>query len=106
MGSTLPTLPSLDSLVDIPTPLAPARPSESVIPADPNAVTQGASSAEPTAINSGLFGQFETWLTTSTANIVAVVIGIVLIAGAVWGFDQVRDTITSTAKGAAEIAAS
>ena len=50
-------------------------------------------------------GTITSWLTASSANIVAVLIGLVLVAGAVWGFDTVRDTVISTAKGAAELAA-
>lgn len=38
-------------------------------------------------------------------DIVAIIIGIVLIAGAVWGFSTVRDTTISVAKKGAEIAA-
>ena len=50
-------------------------------------------------------GTITSWLSASSANIVAVLIGLVLVAGAVWGFDTVRDTVISTAKGAAELAA-
>ena len=50
-------------------------------------------------------GTITSWLTASSANIVAVLIGLVLVAGAVWGFDTVHDTVISTAKGAAALAA-
>jgi hypothetical protein len=48
-----------------------------------------------------MFAGLETWLVSSSANIVAVIIGLVLIAGAIFGLSQVRDTIISGAKFAA-----
>ena len=65
----------------------------------------GAQGAAIKASPSGIFASLETWLTSSASNIVAVLIGIVLIAGAVWSFSSVKDTFISTAKGAAELAA-
>ena len=50
-------------------------------------------------------GSITSWLSASSSNIVAVLIGLVLVAGAVWGFDTVHDTVISTAKGAAALAA-
>jgi hypothetical protein len=75
------------------------NPSTGLFPANPAA---GGSSP---AIVTGWLTSLEQWLTTSSANIVAVLIGLVLIAGAVFGFSQVRETVVSTAKGAAAIAA-
>ena len=96
----------------IETPLAPARPNPSATSLPNTDTLQGAiASLTGTAQNAassgatGLFGSLETWLTSSATNIVAVLIGLVLVAGAVWGFDQVRETVVSTAKGAAELAA-
>jgi hypothetical protein len=39
------------------------------------------------------------------ADIAAVMVGLVLIAGAIFSFSQVKDTIVTTAKGAATLAA-
>jgi hypothetical protein len=116
-------LDNLGDIVDIPTPLAPARPNATV-PESTNVPAVDASNAAAVvdnilgtsvgnsvaksgtnAVGSGLIGSFETWLTSSTANIVAVLVGLVLIAGAIWGLDQVRETVVSTARGAAELAA-
>jgi len=100
----------------IETPLAPARPNPSATTL-PNTDTlqgaiasltgtaQAAASSGAKSVTTSLFGSLETWLTSSATNIVAVLIGLVLVAGAVWGFDQVRETVVSTAKGAAELAA-
>ena len=100
----------------IETPLAPARPNSSSTSL-PNTDTldatiasltgavQGVATSGAKSVTTGMFGSLETWLTSSTANIVAVLIGLVLIAGAVWGFDTVHDTVISTAKGAAALAA-
>ena len=70
-----------------------------------NAGSSMSPSGNASSTPGGFFGALETWLTNSTVNIVAVLIGLVLIAGAVWGFDTVRETVVSTAKGAAELAA-
>lgn len=47
---------------------------------------------------SSMLGQFETWLTSSSGNIVAVLIGLILIAGAIFSFSTVKDTVISGAK--------
>jgi hypothetical protein len=97
-------------------PLAPARPNSSSTSLPntdtlPNAiasltgVAQGTATSGAKSVTTGMFGSLETWLASSTANIVAVLIGLVLVAGAVWGFDTVHDTVISTAKGAAALAA-
>lgn len=52
-----------------------------------------------------LLSNFETWLSSSSANIVSVVVGFILIAGAVFSFSSVKDTVVSTAKTAAKLAA-
>lgn len=93
------------------TPLAPVRPNTTPAPASTSETgTQsesGSGSADYVAqLKAALSGTgIEQWLTASSVNIVAVVIGLVLVAGAVWGLDQVRETVVSTAKGAADLAA-
>lgn len=101
----------------IETPLATARPNPSSTATPNTSILSQLESAtskiadeesgtkNSTAQATGLFAQFEQWLTTSSTNIVAVLIGLVLVAGAVWGFDAVKETVTSTAKGAAKLAA-
>lgn len=54
---------------------------------------------------SGFISQIENWLTNSSANVVSVLIGLVLIAGAVFSFSTVRDTVVGVAKRGAELAA-
>jgi hypothetical protein len=61
--------------------------------------------ASDAPLGSGILGQFEQWLQSEASNTVAVVIGLVLIAGAVFSFSQVKDTIVSTTKGVASLAA-
>lgn len=61
--------------------------------------------ASGASLGSGILGQFELWLQSEASNTVSVIVGLVLIAGAVWGFDTVRDSVVSTAKGAAALAA-
>ena len=97
-------------------PLAPARPNSSSTSL-PNTDTLQSTIASLTGAtasaaqaNLGSVAKAASTLGTGTitswfANIVAVLIGLVLVAGAVWGFDTVRDTVISTAKGAAELAA-
>jgi hypothetical protein len=43
-------------------------------------------------------GKFETWLTSSTGNIVAVLLGLILIAGAIFSFSAVKDTVVGAGK--------
>lgn len=104
----------------IETPLAPARPN-SASTSLPNtdtlqstiaSLTGAATSATQTNLGSVAkaastlgAGSITSWLSASSSNIVAVLIGLVLVAGAVWGFDTVHDTVISTAKGAAALAA-
>ena len=95
-------------------PLAPARPNSSStsLPNTDTLQSTIASLTGATALGSVAkaastlgTGTITSWLSASSANIVAVLIGLVLVAGAVWGFDTVHDTVISTAKGAAELAA-
>ena len=46
----------------------------------------------------GIFGPLETWLTSSTSNIVAVLVGLILIAGAIFSFSAVKDTVVSAGR--------
>jgi hypothetical protein len=99
----------------IETPLASARPNsvtDSPTPDDmldqftKQITASGISNPDTTVGNStGILSGFQNWLTNSSVNIVAVLIGLVLIAGAVWGFSTVRDTVVETAQGAATLAA-
>jgi hypothetical protein len=68
-------------------------------------VTTPSGSQTGSASSSGIFGSFETWLSSSSANVVSVLIGLVLIAGAIFSFSTVRDTIVSTAKKGVALAA-
>lgn len=101
-------------------PLAPARPNSSstslpstdTLDATIASLTGAATSATQTNLGSVAkaastlgAGSITSWLSASSSNIVAVLIGLVLVAGAVWGFDTVHDTVISTAKGAAALAA-
>jgi hypothetical protein len=69
--------------------------------------------SNPNTAIAGITGQTPEQLATSGTsagismftNVTAVVVGLVLIAGAVFGFSQVRETVVSTAKGAAALAA-
>lgn len=129
MGNYLSPLQPLTPLDanGIETPLAPARPidgtNNSIIPPfDPttgnpiyggvqinpdNTVTvttpQGSQTGAVTG--TGLFSGIEQWILSEQANWVAILVGLVLIAGAVWGFSTVRDTVTGTVRSAATIAA-
>ena len=76
-------------------------------PTSSNPATQdsGTPSGVQPSKDGGMFAGLETWLVSSSANIVAVIIGLVLIAGAIFGLSQVRDTVISGAKTAAKFAA-
>ena len=91
-------------------PLAPARPNSSSTSLPNTDILQSTIASLTGATALGSVAKAASTLGTGTitswfANIVAVLIGLVLVAGAVWGFDTVRDTVISTAKGAAELAA-
>jgi hypothetical protein len=68
---------------------------------NPASQDSGTPSGVTPSTGGGMFAGLETWLVSSSANIVAVIIGLVLIAGAIFGLSQVRDTIISGAKFAA-----
>ena len=104
------------SSMGIETPLASARPNSSSTSLPNTDILQSTiasltgATASAAQANLGSVAKAASTLGTGTitswfANIVAVLIGLVLVAGAVWGFDQVRETVVSTAKGAAELAA-
>jgi hypothetical protein len=58
------------------------------------------------AVNIGMFNGDPFSVSSSiVVRAIAVVAGLLLIAGAIWGFDNLRDTAVSTAKKGAEIAA-
>ena len=98
------------SSMGIETPLASARPNSSSTSLPNTDILQSTIASLTGATALGSVAKAASTLGTGTitswfANIVAVLIGLVLVAGAVWGFDQVRETVVSTAKGAAELAA-
>lgn len=76
------TIPGSDTSIDINTPQG--------------TVTLTGPNGSKTADASGGFG-----LTSIGANVVGIILGLVLIAGAVFSFDQIRDLTKSTLKGVA-----
>ncbi len=60
--------------------------------------TAGTAVPSSTSSDTSMIGKFEAWLANSSANIVAVLLGLVLVASAVWGFSTVKDTMIQTAK--------
>ena len=64
-----------------------------------NAMSQGTQTAVASNVpGTGIVSQFETWLADSQANVAAVIVGMILIAGAVFSFSSIKDTVVSGAK--------
>lgn len=128
----LPTLPSLvdwsstyQAPSDIPSPLAPPRPDTATsnplelptfdpttnnplyggVQINPNStVTTNTVNGSQTGAATGLFAGIENWILSEQSNWAAIILGLVLVAGAVWSIGMVRDTVTTVARGAATIA--
>lgn len=124
----LPNLPQLAPLdqYGIEVPLAPARPNTA--PVNPTALQPATTSGSwltdawdnyMSAFNQAQEGAIDNPATAANAatqvatisgiaygaDIAAVLVGLILIAGAVFSFSMVKDTIVTTAKGAASLAA-
>jgi len=115
-------MPEITDPSGMPVPIAPARPSQTT----PDPVqswwdkylgafgqTQDNAIDNPNVSIAGVAGVSPNDLATGKssasafiiADAVSILLGLLLIAGAVFSFSQVRDTIVSTAKGAATLAA-
>jgi len=64
----------------------------------------GAKSQTGSASAPGVVASVESWLASSSANVVTVIIGLVLIAGAIFSFSAVKDATVKTVKTGIDLA--